>query len=104
MRLWPFKYEVRQLTGANLYLNDLQTLLGSSQGQPLPTRTGQRQWNSALASSDGPSWPPRRRPKLPGLDPLTMSMLVRQTVLLGNAVIPHRRESSFGRHSATARC
>ena len=85
MRLWPFKYEIRQLSGADLYGNDLQAALASSQGSTADVyRTAAVEFCAGILGRAFMA--AETSPALPGLDPLTMSTLVRQAVLNGNAV------------------
>lgn len=96
MRLWPFKYEIRLLSGGdsgvNTYLKDLATYLGTP-GAADVHRTAAVEFCAGILGRAFMA--AETSPTMPGLDPLTLSMLARQTMLLGNAVfrIGMRRSS-----------
>ena len=87
MRLWPFRYEIRQQLPAdsatNNYLNDLTTYLDTPGGADV-YRTAAVEFCAGILGRAFMA--AETTPRLAALDPLTLSMLVRQTILLGNAV------------------
>ena len=88
MRLWPFKYEVRQLPGGDSSVN---TALGVIDAELL-TGGIKADVNKTAAVEFALSMVARAFmfaepvPAVPALTPLTMSMIARQTISLGNAV------------------
>ena len=88
MRLWPFKYEVRQLAGGDSSVN---TALGVIDAELL-TGGIKADVNKTAAVEFALSMVARAFmfaepvPAVPALTPLTMSMIARQTISLGNAV------------------
>ena len=89
MRLWPFRYEIRQQlpadSGVNSYLNDLANYYGSASASGADVyRTAAVEFCAGILGRAFMA--AETTPRLPALDPLTLSMMARQTVLLGNAV------------------
>ena len=101
LRLWPFKFEIRAvgpgepgLTGSILSSWDEYYNTGGTSADVY--RTGAVEFCAGILGRAFMA--AETTPAMPGLDPLTLSMLVRQTVLLGNAVfrISNRRGRSGG--------
>ena len=88
MRLWPFKYEVRQLTGGDSSINtalgviDAETLTGGIKADVNKTAAVE----FALGMVARAFMFAEPVPAVPALTPLIMSMIARQAVSLGNAV------------------
>ena len=85
MRLWPFNYEIRQLTGGDPYSDASLGIIDNQSGIKADVnKTGAVEFALGMVARAFMFADPV--PAVPALTPLTMSMIARQTVSLGNAV------------------
>ena len=85
MRLWPFKYEIRQLTGGDPYSDAALGIIDNQSGIKADVnKTGAVEFALGMVARAFMFADPV--PAVPALTPLIMSMIARQTIALGNGV------------------